>query len=222
MCPVVAALAFFSGAALHSALAVYFISSPAPKESHVPPPAGEPAGHPDRCAAPARPSLKTTQAVAPEKKDWILYTPPDGSFSVELPWEPICVEDAREAADVLTGALYFTFEVPSATGAHVSYMIAAADVPDVWRKRKSADAVMLAFLGLAEQASERVTGKTRVTVGGLPGYDYQTAKPGRNSRERIVGAGARVYILSYNTDRRAEVFTPEGDRFIDSFRVTSK
>jgi hypothetical protein len=151
---------------------------------------------------------------------WLHYSPPDKSFTVELPRKP---KYKRQKLDYEREGLFegnshvdwYDFS-PNESG--TVGVVAVYYVPQEKSQRQfdeESDSIMLVVGG----DDKKFVKQESVTVNGLKGRDYIYSKGSVRGRVLIVNAGKRIFFLQYHTE--AGVLPTFVAKIFDSFRIAS-
>lgn len=157
------------------------------------------------------------------QSDWQVYSPPDRSFTVEVPkprhdeveayegldeptpdgWKPVHSYTAVASLERLRAYFISVFEVDGARGAD--------------------DKALDEFIHELAGEDKRLTRAEQTSVDGLRGRDYILSSRGADEpvfmRVRLVQSGARLYVLTYVSDNSGDLDSPSAQRFLNSLRA---
>jgi hypothetical protein len=171
-------------------------------------------------------------SVSHAQPKWFVYSPPDKSFSVELPWKPHYEHrnysdfagNMRGRMERFKGTNYLNYyylqmyENETSTDFYIS-------VYDVARKRsdKEFDDEVDSMISPPKQAEDKdwhLVKDEAVTVNGLHGREYVYERGKLSGRMLIVNAGHFIYVLHYHTEDKKGVARPSVERVFNTFQPT--
>lgn len=160
--------------------------------------------------------------------EWRVYTAPNKSFTVELPWEPTYV---RSNLNDMPASIRRNRQLFKGSMSVESYDLR------MYSKDEPTTRTHLGVHNLSESLSEqefdagadslmsRVGGKDQrllknepVTVNGLRGREYVYERGKASGRALIVNAKNRVYFLHYHTESEKGISRGPVERVFNSFR----
>lgn len=161
---------------------------------------------------------------------WRVYSPPDKSFTVELPGEPQHTnkldptssdENEKSFFKCTKSINGYVFPLRPAHPANV-FVIGVFDVSDCKRKRELFDEEVKGLVTVIGGDNKRLVSDSAVRTDGLPGREFIYENGDSYGRVLIVNAGRRIYLLSYTTDVRGATTSSEATRMFSSFRPVRK
>lgn len=149
---------------------------------------------------------------------WRVFSPPDKTFTVELPGEPQHDSDDPISDDALTGESYTALDASLNLRFYSINIICTTQLK---AKGVRMDAITDLLMGGATTNSGRRFSKSKIVVDGLPGYEFVSFKADGQDyvRGRLVDADSRIYILMVVSDEAKDVPSPSVIRFLNSFHL---
>jgi hypothetical protein len=148
---------------------------------------------------------------------WQMFTSRDGTFSINLPGEPI-VEDHQvmTTPERSAGTIHSVRANPN-KNKHVSYSCTYSD------SQRPDELLSEAARWTLEDFHRTLIAESRVSVGGYPGRDIQAQGP-ENSLldERLVAVGNRLYLLEVLDTSSRNRDTKNVQKFFESFKTIGK
>ena len=156
--------------------------------------------------------------------DWQVHSPPDRSFTVEVPKTPHDEAESYEGLDESTPGGWKPVHTHVAVASLERLRAYFISVFEVDGARGADDKAIDDFIHALAGKDKRVTGSEQIGVNGLRGRDYTLSSKGDDEHEfmrvRFVQAGARLYLLTYVTDTAGDLDSPSARRFLNSLRAT--
>jgi hypothetical protein len=170
-----------------------------------------------------------TTAVADPLEDWIVYTAPDGSFSVRLPEQPEVQEQTIETAEGDVTLVIYTVE-----GKEAAWLVSTNTMPPITAAAiTSGDEEVVAQIleGGRDGALANINGtldrEEAIEIDGNPGLEVHFTAPGNEEAgiDEIRGA-ARIILVGPTLYQVMLMTTPEGidetvQPYLESFRASS-
>lgn len=170
-----------------------------------------------------RPEGRTTRAPG----GWLMYTPSDKSFTVEVPATSHREVETYEGFDELTPAGWrplhsyvaaTLLETPSALFMRAYYISAFEVMSPGAESQKQIDELIDAFAG----KNKRLTSSKQINIDGRRVREVTLASKDTEENEfvrvRFIETDARVYMLTYITNT-SDIYSPSATRFFNSFRA---
>jgi hypothetical protein len=160
------------------------------------------------------------------QSDWRVYSPPDKSFTVELPGEPHQTnkldpsssdENEKSFFECTKSIKGYVLPLWPTHPANV-FVIGVFDVSGCKRKPELFDEEVKGLVTLIGGDDKSLISDSATRANDLPGREFIYENGDRYGRVLIVNAGRRIYLLSYTTDVRGATTSPEAIRMFSSFR----
>jgi hypothetical protein len=168
---------------------------------------------PHESASPA-PATSIAPSTSNEKDEWRVYTPPDKSFSVELPCDPMRTNVSADA----TPTYQYACGVEEFSRL---YMIYVMDLSDPWKAKLRDAAELERSIKESFAPNKRVVKMTPFAVEGGIGREiivHNLKNPEELSRGRVIVIGARHYQIAFGADDEKALHGPDAERFFASFK----
>jgi hypothetical protein len=159
-------------------------------------------------------SIAPSTAKPKDKDEWRVYTPPDKSFSVELPCEPMRTNVSADA----TPTYQYACGVEEFSRL---YMIYVMELSDTWKAKLRDAAELERSIRESFAPNKRVVKMTPFTVEGGIGREiivHNLKNPEELSRGRVIVIGARHYQIAFGSDDEKALHGPDAERFFASFK----
>ena len=157
------------------------------------------------------------------QSDWQVYSPPDRSFSVEVPKTPHDEAESYEGLDESTPGGWKPVHSYAAVASLERLRAYFISVFEVDGARGADDKAIDEFIYELAGEDKRLTRSEQISVDGLRGRDYTLSSRGADEpvfmRVRLVQAGARLYVLTYVSDNSGDLDSPSALRFLNSLRA---
>jgi hypothetical protein len=155
---------------------------------------------------------------------WRIYSPPDKSFTVEVPVTPHSEAEDYEGLDESTPGgwkpTHSYIVVTSLTKPRI-YSISVFEV--ISAGRSTSDKAIDEFIHALVGKNNRLTSSQEITVAQARGRDFTMVSNNtddiRFTRVRFIRVGARVYMLTYVTFTADDVSSGFATRFFNSFHA---
>ena len=160
--------------------------------------------------------------IVVEENGWRLYSPPDKSFTVQVPVTPLTDADTYDAFDKSTPGDWKPI--------HSYVAVASLDEPRVY--------FVSVFEAIAQRAtrenqidefiqelfkSKRLTSSKQINMTRRRGRELTLASKDTDEnqfmRVRLIEAGQRVYMLTYVTNTADDIYSRSAERFFTSFQI---
>lgn len=155
---------------------------------------------------------------------WRVYSPPDKSFTVELPQEPRRVNKI----DPTSSDEESFFECTKSVDAYelqlnpkspeYAFVIGVFDVSACQRRPETFNKEVENLVAVIGGDNKRLIKDEKVKVNGLPGREFIYENGDLHGRVLIVNAGKRIYMLTYTNDTSGAITSAETTRMFSSFR----
>jgi hypothetical protein len=164
------------------------------------------------------------------QSDWRVYSPPDKSFTVELPGEPHQTnkldpassdENEKSFFECTKSIKAYSLPLRPEHPANV-FVIGVFDVSGCRRKPELFDEEVKGLVTLIGGDDKSLISDSATRANDQPGREFIYENGDRYGRVLIVNGGRRIYLLSYTTDVRGATTSPEATRMFSSFRPVRK
>jgi hypothetical protein len=155
---------------------------------------------------------------------WRVYSPPDKSFTVELPQEP---RHTNKIDPTSTDEASF-FECTKSVDAYelqlkpqsseYAFVIGVFNVSGCQRKAETFNKEVKGLVAIIGGDNKRLIKNEQVKVNGLPGREFIYQNGDLYGRVLVVNAGKRIYMLTYTNDASGTTTSAETTRMFSSFR----
>lgn len=158
------------------------------------------------------------------QSNWVSYSPPDRSFSIELPKTPM--HQRRKPKDtnvnLFDGYKFKDLYLIRSTseGAESVFTIFVYEASDRKRKRRLSDEEVNSMIKIIGGDDKKFIRRMSTLVDGSPAWDFVYEKGIKSGRTLIIDAGGRVYMLLYYTYKGGEVMSESVSRIFRTFRLT--
>lgn len=158
---------------------------------------------------------------------WRVFSPPDGSFTVELPREPrrtnnpdpegLDEQSFLEWFECTQSVDFYVLKLRPTSPAN-AFIIGVFNVSGCQRRPEMFDEEVRGLVAIIGGDNKRLISDSVVRVNGLSGREvvYETGE--KYGRVLIVNAGKRIYVLIYETNIAGETSSPETTRMFRTFR----
>ena len=156
--------------------------------------------------------------------NWRVYSPPDRSFTVELPQEP---RHTNKIDPTSTDEASF-FECTKSVDAYeiqlkpqspeYAFVIGVFDVSGCRRKAETFTKEVKDLIAILGGDNKRLIKNEQVTVNGLPGREFIYENGELYGRVLLINAGKRIYMLTYTNNSSGGTSSAETIRMFSSFR----
>ncbi len=151
------------------------------------------------------------------KKVW---SPPDGSFTVELPVE---LEEIKGEYDDISQDGYRSIKLFGSSEADTPKGVFQVVVLDLSEKgRSDAQGKLEGLEFLIGGDDRKPTKERRVKIEGLPAKEVLFVSPSKCSKGLMIDAGDRIYVLGLVVDTCDGLDSAVSKRFFESFRLTRR
>lgn len=154
---------------------------------------------------------------------WRVYSPPNKSFTVELPREP----RRTNKLDPTSSDEESFFECTKSVDAYelqlrpkspeYAFVIGVFDVSACQRKPETFNEEVEGLVAVIGGDNKRLLSDSKVNVDGLSGREFMYENGDLHGRVLIVNAGKRIYFLTYTTDIPGGTSSPEATRMFKTF-----
>jgi len=156
---------------------------------------------------------------------WRIYSPPDNSFTVELPQEPrhtnkIDPTSADEASFFECTKSVDAYELQlKPQFPEYAFVIGVFDVSGCQRKPETFNKEAKGLVAVIGGDNKRLIKDEQVKVNGLPGRQFIYENGDLYGRVLVLNAGKRIYMLTYTNDAAGTTTSPETNRMFRTFRL---
>jgi len=164
------------------------------------------------------------------QSDWRVYSPPDKSFTVELPGEPHQTnkldpassdENEKSFFECTKSIKAYSLPLRPEHPANV-FVIGVFNMSGCKRKPELFDEEVKGLVTLIGGDDKSLISDSATRANDLPAREFIYENGDRYGRVLIVNGGRRIYLLSYTTDIRGATTSPEATRMFSSFRPVRK
>lgn len=165
-------------------------------------------------------STNTTQS------GWRVFSPPDRSFTVELPGRPrhtnnpdpkgVDEQSFFEWFDCIRSVDFYVLPLNISSPAN-AFLVGVFDVSRCKRRPEMFNEEVERLVLVIGGDNKRLISDSAVSVDGLPGREFTYANGDANGRVLIVNANRRIYTLIYETDVPAGASSSEAMRMFRTF-----
>lgn len=181
--------------------------------------AGSDAAHRSRCFGVPRRAAQS---------DWRVFSPPDKSFTVELPGEMRHTNNPDpEGTDAESFLEWFVctksvdfYVLPLRPRSSANAFLIGVFKTSCPRTQQMFDEEVKGLVAVIGGDNKRLISNSVVQVNGLPGREFIYENGDDYGRVAIVNGGRRIYVLSYETDIPHATFSPEANRIFRTFNPT--
>jgi hypothetical protein len=169
--------------------------------------------------AQGRPTLQNQTQL-----NWRVYSPPDKSFTVELPQEP----RRTNKMDPTSNDEASFFECTKSVDAYeiqlkpqspeYAFVIGVFNVSGCQRKAETFNKEVKGLVAVIGGDDKRLIKDKQVKVNGLPGREFIYENGELYGRVLVVNAGKRIYMVTYTNDASGTTTSAETTRMFSSFR----
>ncbi len=150
---------------------------------------------------------------------WRRFSPPDRSFTIELPARPKLVKNKEDSPQGLFKAKSgYAYKVSLGFEKDPELLVGVASLSKPFRDEafdKAVDSLMLFVAGDDKHFSR----KTDVVVGGFHGREFVYGKGVMRGRALFLNSGGRVYLLIFGTEVEGAISSSTVERIFKSFRA---
>lgn len=158
------------------------------------------------------------------QRNWRVYSPPDKSFTVELPQEPrhtnkMDPTSADEASFFECTKSVDAYEIQlKPQSPEYAFVIGVFDVSGCPRKAETFNNEVKDLIAILGGDNKRLIKNEQVKVNGLPGREFIYANGELYGRVLVINAGKRIYMLTYTNNSSSTTSSAETIRMFSSFR----
>ncbi len=157
---------------------------------------------------------------------WRVYSPPDKSFTVELPQEPRRTNkidptgtDENEKSFFECTKSVDAYELQlKPQSPEYSFVIGVFDVSGCQRKLETFNKEVKGLVAIIGGDDKQLIKDEQLKVHGLPGREFIYQNGDLYGRVLVVNAGKRIYMLTYTNDASGTTTSAETTRMFSSFR----
>ncbi|MCP9496912.1 MAG: hypothetical protein MSG64_21040 [Pyrinomonadaceae bacterium MAG19_C2-C3] len=159
---------------------------------------------------------------------WRVYSPPDKSFTVELPGEPHPTDDY----DFMEGGGAAFFKCTKSADSYQldlqpesvinSFSIGVFDVSTCKRRPETFNEEIEAIIPIIGGDDKLILRDSKLRVDGLPAREFIYKKGIVYGRVLIVNAGKRIFLLIYASDIPEATSSPEAARMFKTFHPAKR
>lgn len=161
---------------------------------------------------------------------WFVYSAPDNSFSVELPWKPIYerrnfsnfLPGIRQRMETFKGTQYQEFynlrmyPDESSTRFYIN-------VYELAKKRSDTefDDEVDSLMSSLSDKDKHFPKNESVSINGFHGREYIYEKGKASGRVLIINAGNRIYLLRFHTENKKGISRSPVEKVFNTFQLKS-